>query len=313
MSSPLNILIAGSTKYTVLCANSLSSDPRFIIQGVLTPRPKLMGRKQEITPNPLHVFANTHTLPVTLIDEKIDQEIQTKISKTFSKNIPDILLVVDFGYLIPSWLLAYPRLGAVNIHPSNLPKFRGSSPGQFALIYGETDSAVSIIRMDEKMDHGGILFKLPFTISRDWTSSQYYDFAFASVSEKLPDFLVAFSKNPSSLTSQPDTSPTPVARRLKREDGFIPEVSLQLLLAQKKLTSPLPFHAQYQIQTTPQTFFDLWRGLTPWPGLWTLGKSGATQNLRVKLLEFSFQGSQLRLTKYQVEGKRERTGNYLAI
>lgn len=313
MSPVFRIVVAGSTKYTTQCAKSLSSDPRFVIQGVITPRPRIIGRKQEITPNPLHVWANSLAVPVILIDKKIDSSIQTKIYEAYANNKPDILLVVDFGYLIPSWLLVYPRLGAVNIHPSDLPKFRGSSPGQFALIFGETNSAVCIIRMDEKMDHGDILNKLPFEISKSWTSSQYYDFAFASISQKLPDLLVAFGKKPTSFTPQRDDSPTPVARRLKREDGFIPEASLQLLLAQKKLTSPLPFHAQYQMQTTPQTFFDLWRGLTPWPGLWTLGKSGSTQNLRVKLLEFSFQGDQLRLTKYQVEGKRVRTGNYLAI
>ena len=69
----------------------------------------------------------------------------------------DLALVADFGVIIPASLLNQPKLGFFNIHPSLLPKYRGSTPLQTALINGEKQTGVSIIKMDEKVDHGPLI------------------------------------------------------------------------------------------------------------------------------------------------------------
>ena len=112
-----SVWIAGTTTRTVSCALALLKDPRFEIHLIITPTPKPVGREQQITPNPLHQFATEHQLPVELVQRKIDQQLQEKLQ---AHARPDFLLVVDFGYIVPQWLLDLPIIAPLNVHPSTL-------------------------------------------------------------------------------------------------------------------------------------------------------------------------------------------------
>jgi methionyl-tRNA formyltransferase len=294
IDTPCTIVVAGSTARTRLCAESLAEDPRFEITGILTPSPRAIGRQQVVTQNPLHIFAEQQNIPFLLIDKKIPKPL------TFDLR-PSFLLVVDFGYIVPSWLLEWPTIAPVNIHPSDLPKYRGSSPGQFALVFGETESAVTIMQMDEKLDHGPIITKIPFVIDPEWTAPEYYEHAFSLVTDTLTDILCDFAVEKKS-TPQPDDSPSPVARMLKRDDGFVPLATLEALLKEEAPEIPVPFLESYSLATSRQSLYNLWRGLTPWPGLWTtITRDG--QEKRMKLLSFHINDDKLYLDTVQVEGK----------
>lgn len=303
--SPLSVIIAGSTERTLLCAQALAADPRYTIMGVLTPSPKPIGRKQVITKNPMHRWAEENTIPVILIEKKIDAAVEAAVRSSLSA--ASILLVVDFGYIVPQWLLDLPTIAPVNIHPSDLPRWRGSSPGQFVLAFGETDSAVTIMVMDAKLDHGAIITKLPFSVSPEWTAPEYYAHAFALATKSLPDILVRFSQDTSLVTQQPDVSPTQTARMLSREDGYIPYQTLQRLISNDKghMTNDkfieVPFLTNYSLTSTPQALFHLWRGLSPWPGLWTL-----VDEKRMKLLKFHMDSGTLYLDEIQIEGENPK-------
>lgn len=298
--APLSVVIAGSTQHTRMCAQALSEDPSFHVTGILTPSPKPIGRKQEIRNNPLHQFALDAHIPIVLIEKKIDAKVQHEIEQSASK--PDLLLVVDFGYIVPSWLLEWPKIGPVNIHPSDLPKYRGSSPGQFTLAFGETHSAVSIMRMDEKLDHGPILSKIFFDILPTWTASQYYDHAFMLICEQLPKLLHEFAQNPRQLFEQADTSPTPITRMLSRDDGYVPPTALQQILDKGVTQIEIPFLSSYGLKSNAITLYNMWRGLTPWPGIWTtVTKNG--KETRLKLLSVSLNENKLQLESVQMEGK----------
>ncbi len=299
-----SVVIAGSTERTLLCAKALAKDSRFEIVGVLTPSPKPIGRKQVVTKNPMHQWAEVNHIPVILVEKKLDSEIQKTLNSQLSSL--HFLLVVDFGYIVPQWLLDIPTIAPVNIHPSALPKYRGSSPGQFVLAFGEKDSAISVIVMDALLDHGPIITKIPFEVDPTWTSADYYAHAFSHIAHRLPDILAGFADNRHS-TAQPDTAPTPTARMLTRDDGYVPYQTLRRLIANDKrqMTSDkleeVPFLSTYKLPATSYQLYCMWRGLTPWPGLWTL-----VDGKRMKLLSLHMDGEKLFLDEVQFEGEKPK-------
>lgn len=301
---PYSIVIAGSTARTRLCAEALGEDSRFEVIGVLTPSPRAVGRQQVITNNPLHALALEHDLPIVSIDTKINERVRDTLRETFPA--PDFLLVVDFGYIVPQWLLDWPSIAPVNIHPSDLPKYRGSSPGQFALIFGEETSAVTIMQMDAKLDHGPVITSQQFQVDPEWTSVDYYEHAFSLATSILPDTLARYATDQKSVP-QPDESPTPVARMLRRDDGFVPfETFKALVQGNEGVSVPIPFLELFGIETNKQTLYNLWRGLTPWPGLWTtIPKDG--QEKRMKLLSFHMNEGTLYIDEVQIEGKNKQS------
>lgn len=360
-TSPLHICvaIAGSTAHTTMCAQALVKSGRFQIPWILTPSPKKIGRKQILKKNPLHQFADQHQIPVISIDKKIDQATKhtllspvldidsaKRVHETIDAHCeypqPDFLLVVDFGYFIPQWLLALPKIAPLNIHPSELPKYRGSSPGQFALLFGETDSAISLIKMNEKLDEGDLIYQYKFNISNTWNATEYYQHAFTLICEQLPNVLAQYfefasatptsspssAKQTSSVSApasarlflpqqpQPEPSPTPIARRLTREDGYVEWDFLRHFLTtqhtQPSTATTVPQTANSlfieifaSLHSWPQVISNAVRALSPWPGVWTIVLTAKGEK-RMKVLAVEVQThsgkSVVELQQVQLEG-----------
>ena len=332
----ISISIAGSTYHTVLCAEALLQDDRFSISWILTPEPKPIGRKQLITKNPLHEWAETNNIPVILVNKKINTDVKKQIeSITTQSNShltpnpktlnPNFLLVVDFGYLIPEWLLQLPSIAPINIHPSELPKYRGSSPGQFALLFGEQKSAVSVIIMNEKLDEGDLIYQENFDVPNTMSLSEYYQHSFSLITKSLPQILYDFATQNITAKPQPLTSPTPVARRLTREDGYIEWELLQTLFPSTASPKELPirftdnqllFSAYQHHGSWPQTIYHAIQAFTPWPGVWTIvsTKDGEKRMKILKISPFmertpsdSVARVALQLEKVQLEGRTVTT------
>jgi methionyl-tRNA formyltransferase len=324
-ANPQTVVLAGSTQHTMHCGEALRIDARFHITAVITPEPKASGRKRIVTPNPLDIWATQHQIRVIHVHEKIDAMLRTALSAQCER--PALLLVVDFGYYIPQWLLQWPTVAPLNIHPSRLPEWRGSSPGQFVLLSGTERSAVSLMIVAPALDAGPIITQLEFAIDPHWTAREYYAAAFHLIAHQLPELLMNFLAHPTAVIHQPLDSPTPVARRLSREDGFIrwslfvsalpkfrehttpvkkeearsdtPVAQLQLL---ETLCVPLaPHDRALQLQRAIA-------GLSPWPGVWTIAPNGK----RLKLLQATTDPEQhtLCVTAWQVEGKAPQSGKF---
>ena len=118
---------------------------------VITAPDKPVGRKKEITPPKVKSFAKEAGIDLEQ-PEKIKEA--EKIISVFS---PDIIVVADYGQIIPKEILDLPQKGCLNVHPSLLPKYRGASPIQYSLLNGDQETGATIILMDEKTDHGPIL------------------------------------------------------------------------------------------------------------------------------------------------------------
>lgn len=238
-TAPISIVVAGTTERTVQCLRSLASDERVVVAGIITPAPKPIGRKKIITENPVHRWATDALIPVVLVEHTLQTMQPIILNASQFVSAPDILLVVDFGYLVPEWLLNWPKVAPINIHPSALPRWRGSAPGQFVLLHGEQESAVSIIKMTAAFDQGSIISQIPFSVNDQWTQNEYYDFSFRLVGQQLSDTLIHFVRLPTALTAQPERSPTPTARRVTKDDTFLPWNVLSSVLASGSNTSVL--------------------------------------------------------------------------
>lgn len=313
-SSPLTVWVAGTSSRTVSCLHILLDDARVRVTGVLTPAPKTTHKGLAVV-NPVHELALKKSIQTVLVTtNRIDSNVKNEVQNIMPA---DILLVVDFGYFVPTWLLKWPNVAPINIHPSTLPRWRGSSPGQFVLLYGEQTSAISIIIMNEGLDTGPIISQIHFKVEPNWDTADYYQHAFSVVNSTLVDTLLVVSGGAQSSVEQPEESPTPIARKLCREDGFIEwRTVVDLLQGALQLTevplggmSQLLIETQAEIQDLYQVIANASRAFSPWPGLWTIAPTTKGEK-RLKLLSverIQFPHPHLHISSMQIEGQRPAT------
>lgn len=122
------------------------------IKCVITQPDKPAGRKKILKPSEVKIFAQQNNLPFKEYD-KINKEALS----FFRKEKPNLIITAAYGVILPKELVELPPLKCLNIHPSLLPKLRGAAPLQVALLKDLKETGVSVMLMDEKMDHGDIL------------------------------------------------------------------------------------------------------------------------------------------------------------
>lgn len=302
--------LASTTDRGVLCAEALLSSGWFQLAWVLTPQPKPVGRKKTLTPNPVDGWAESQNVPKVLIEKKLDHSVKNQVAPLPTV---DFLLVVDFGYLVPSWLLELPEVAPVNVHPSALPSWRGSSPGQFSLLYGEKTSASTIMIMSEGLDEGPILTQVPFDVDPNWTQTGYYARGFELAAEVLPDTLKKLAAGQLQPTPQPTDSPTPIARQLRKSDAF---VDWQLLASVIAGSQPKDVGGTSQLLCSlaentpwPTVLEQASRAFSPWPVLWTeLPTAKGLRRMKIISAEVVSE-TELRLNQVQIAGQEPAQWN----
>lgn len=289
------IWIAGSTHRTTQVAKTLHQDSRFLVTHIITPKPRKIGRKQEKKNNPLHDFALQNEITTTLVDKKIDNDIKEKLKKI---KTPDILIVVDFGFLIPKWLLDLPKVAPLNIHPSLLPRWRGSTPGPNVLLHGDKESAVTLMIMNEKMDEGPILSQIPFTVDPKWTQIEYYKTSFDLICEQLGEDIEQFLVGKIIPLPQPTESPTPIARQLTKKKAFISWSKIENAMQEESSLEEINNinWSAIKIERASRAFY-------PWPKLWTKVLTNKGEKRFIIHSCFINEKKYLQLDKVQLEGK----------
>lgn len=140
----------GSSAFSVPSLEAISSS----VSHVVTKRPKPKGRGYVLEDNEVKQAAARLGIPLIEIDS-----FKEEAAREAAALKPDLLVVASFGLIIPKWFLEVPAVGAINVHPSLLPKYRGPSPIQWVLWNGERETAITIIKMSERMDAGNILYQ----------------------------------------------------------------------------------------------------------------------------------------------------------
>lgn len=134
---------------------------------------------------------------------------------------PDVVVVVAFGQIIPQALLDVPKLGCLNVHGSLLPKYRGAAPIQWAVIDGERESGVTIMRMDAGLDTGDMITTRVVKLEEKETGGSLFDKLSQAGADLLTETLDQLEAGTVTYEKQPAESSTDYARMLKKEDGQI--------------------------------------------------------------------------------------------
>lgn len=153
----LKMVFFGTPQFAVPSLRALVTD-HWPLSLVVTAPDKPVGRKAMLTPSPIKQVAQELGIPVAT-PEKL-----SVVSDQLSALQPDLGIVVAYGKIIPKEILNMFRLGIINVHPSLLPKYRGPSPIQSAILNGDSETGVSIMLLDEAMDHGPVLAQEPWQI-----------------------------------------------------------------------------------------------------------------------------------------------------
>ncbi|MBI3962527.1 MAG: methionyl-tRNA formyltransferase [Deinococcus sp.] len=239
----LRVIFLGTPQFALPSLEAVHR--RFGIQLVVSQPDRPGGRGQKLTPPPVAVRARE--LGIALYQPEKLRAPQAVAP--LAELQPDVICVVAFGQILKPVVLDLPRLGCINVHASLLPKYRGAAPIQWALMAGETVTGATTMRLDPGMDTGDLLLSRQVAIGPDETAMELSARLAVVGAEVLVETLEGLLAGRMTPTPQ-DHSQATYARLLKKEDGLV-DWSL-----------------------SAQTLYNRFRGLQPWPGLYTLWQGG---------------------------------------
>jgi methionyl-tRNA formyltransferase len=250
----MKIIFLGSGEFGLECLNALarsSHDLRFIV----TQPPHPAGRGRRPTPTPVARWADSNSIPCIETENVNTTDMIEKISGYQ----PDLIVVIAFGQKIGNQLINLPPEGAINVHASLLPKYRGAAPINWSIIKGEKQTGISIITLAEKMDAGDILAQSATDIGPNETAGRLHDKLAKIAAPLLLNTLDQIAKGSAVYATQ-DHSKATLAPKLKKSDGFL-DFNEPAHLLRRKI-----------------------RGFWPWPGASAVYVSGKTdKSLRVSI------------------------------
>jgi len=150
----MKIVFFGTPQFAVPFLEALARCPDFKVLSVVTQPDKPKGRSLKLESTPIAVSAERLGLLVIKLEHLNDNNITIQ-----QYNNADLFIVVAYGVIIPKHILEFPKYGTINLHPSLLPKYRGASPIQAAIVNGDRETGVTLMLLDEELDHGPILWQ----------------------------------------------------------------------------------------------------------------------------------------------------------
>ena len=239
--SSLKIIFMGTPDFAAVALQSLiDSGHEVICAYSQPPRPK--GRGHKVQKSPVHRLADENNIPVYTPKSLKSQEDQG----LFAAHNADIAVVAAYGLLLPEEVLNAPKYGCLNIHASILPRWRGASPIQHAILKGDDISGVTIMQMDKGLDTGDMIATSQIPIDNERSAAKLHD-ALAAIGGKLViDVLNDFAEGKEIKYQKQDDELSNYAPLLKKSDG---KINWQ----------------QRAVEIDRQV-----RALTPWPGVWSV-------------------------------------------
>jgi methionyl-tRNA formyltransferase len=300
----MKLVFCGTPEFAVPSLQALV-DAGHEVALVLTQPDRPAGRKLEVQVPLVKQLASALGLSV-LQPERLKMNVGLR--SMLEAMVPDAIVVVAYGRIIPEWMLTLPRFGNINVHGSLLPKYRGAAPIQWAVANGETETGVTTMRLDAGLDTGDTLLSHSIPVGPDATSAQLYPELSQIGARLLLDTLSGLEKG--TLRPQPQNhAEATLAPILTREDGRLAPA-----------------------EHTAQQAYNRWRGFFPWPGCWGIfrGKrfliyalhpveggpglaSGELDASGGALLLGAAQNTVLALDAVQVEGKPRMPGAQFAL
>jgi len=223
------------------------------------------------------------------------EKIDDKFIKEISEQNPELFVVAAYSKIIPQNVLDIAKFGAIGVHPSLLPKYRGTSPIQSVLLNGEDETGVTIYKIDEKVDHGEIILKEKYKISEedDYESLVY---KLGNIGGQLAVKTINEFEKVIKEMRQQDESQATFTKKFKTEDGYVTPEDLKEAMngnieIAKKILNKI-------------------RGLNKEPGVWTIANDLSNKHIsikdgeRVKILKAKIINEKLALIQIQREGQK---------
>ncbi|MDO4276156.1 MAG: methionyl-tRNA formyltransferase [Eubacteriales bacterium] len=214
------------------------------VAGVVTQPDKPKGRGKTLTPTPVKEEALKHGITVYQPEKVRDPEFL----ETLKSIGPDIIVVAAFGQIIPKVILEMPEFGCINIHASLLPKYRGAAPIQQAVIDGEKESGVTVMKMETGLDTGDMISRTVVELSPEETGGTLFDKLSEAGAQLLVRTLPSIFDRTAVYEKQPQDSPTPYAAMITKQMGLM------------------------DFNKSAEELERLVRGLNPWPSAYTFLK-----------------------------------------
>jgi methionyl-tRNA formyltransferase len=266
MKEKIKVVFFGSSDFSARILKSLLARG-YDVAMVVTQPDRKAGRKQKVACSPVKRTAEAENIRII----QPDRLRKIFITRELKNVNPDIFVVASYGNILPRELLEIPKFGSINIHASLLPKYRGASPVQSAILSGDLETGITLMLMNEKMDQGDILAQKKIAINENDTAPDLMeklgDLGGKLLLESLPKWTGGKIKPRKQKSNE-----AIYCRTIKREDG------------------------QVDWRWSAENIQRQWRAFHPWPGIFTYLK-GKKGYLTLKL-------SRIRIDKKANSGKK---------
>ncbi len=233
--SKTKIAFFGTQEFAATILAGLLTDENISVDLVFTQPDRKVGRKQEIEESPVKKLALKHNLNIAQPESLKNYQLPTSDF--------ELAVVAQYGLIIPQNIIdSFPK-GMINVHGSILPKYRGASPIQAALVDGEPTTGVTIMIMDAKVDHGPILSQESMPIAQDDTFTTLGQKMAVIGSKLLLDTLHKYINGEVEPQVQEHEQAT-FTKLISKDDGKI------------------------DFSKSAESIYNLYRGFSPWPGIW---------------------------------------------
>jgi methionyl-tRNA formyltransferase len=246
----MKIVFMGTAELSCASLEKLAQNSSFQIAAVVTQPDKPKGRELRLQFSPVKILAEKLKLPVMQPAKAREEKFISELRGLK----PDLIAVVAYGQILPQSILDLPKFGCVNVHTSLLPKYRGASPIQSAILNGETETGVTIMKMAAGLDTGEIISQARTPILPEDDSQMLHDrlaqLGAELLAETIPDFVAG------KILPQPQPiAGASYAAKIKKADGKI------------------------DWNEPAEKILNRLRAFTPWPGVFTFFKAEAKPQL----------------------------------
>jgi methionyl-tRNA formyltransferase len=264
----LRIIFMGTAELSYASLEKLMAN--FQIAAVATQPDKPKGRELKLQSSPVKILAEKLKLPILQPAKARDEKFISELRELK----PDLIVVVAYGQILPQSILDLPKFGCLNVHTSLLPKYRGASPIQSAILNGENETGVTIMKMDAGLDTGAIISQARTPILPEDNSQTLHDrlaqLGADLLVETIPDYVAG-----NILPKPQPAEGASYAAKIKKEDGKI------------------------DWNEPAEKILNRLRAFTPWPGAFTFLKTEEKSQL-------------LKIWKAEVSGNNGQAGTVLS-
>jgi methionyl-tRNA formyltransferase len=266
----LRIIFMGGADLSCASLEVLARDAKFQIAAVVTHPDHPKGRGLKLQPSPVKSLAQQLNLSVLQSECTRDGKVITELRALQ----PDLIIVVAYGQILPPAILDLPRFGCLNVHTSLLPKYRGAAPIQWAIANGDTETGVTIMKMDEGLDTGDIVAQHRIPIRPEDDSVTLHDRLARLGAELLTRTIPDYAAGKIQPAPQPGEGAS-YAPKIKKKDGHI------------------------DWNQPARIILNRLRAFTPWPGAFTFLKVAPKPHLlkiwKAEVVEYSGEAGKILL------------------